>query len=221
MTQQASHRCIALFGGSFDPVHNAHVALAAHFVALIRPDELRLIPAGNPWQKKGLQVSGDDRIAMLERAFAAQTIPVVIDRQEIDRNDASYTIDTLCAIRAQTGPDASLVFLMGADQLQQLHTWHRWEQLFDLAHLCAAARPGFATNAGHVSEHVLHAFAARAGAPDKIRTTPHGLACLSTDLNVDISSTDIRAALQRGERPDRLVPAGVLDYIEQHHLYRN
>lgn len=221
MTQPTHRRCIVLLGGSFDPVHNGHLALADYFVQLLQPDELRIIPAGNPWQKHGLQASAGDRVAMVQRAFDAQRVPTRIDRQEIERDSATYTIDTLRAVRAELGADVSLVFLIGADQLQHLNTWQQWDRMFDHAHICAASRPGFALDAGHVPQDVTRQFAARAGTPDRIRATPHGLAYLATDLEVDISATAIRAALQRGERPDALVPAGVLDYIEQHHLYRN
>lgn len=221
MTQTLPHRCIVLLGGSFDPVHNGHVALADYFVHLLQPDELRIIPAGNPWQKHGLQAPGDDRVEMVKRAFIAQDVPVSIDRQEIERANATYTIDTLRAVRAELGQNVSLVFLIGADQLLHLNTWQQWEQMFDYAHICAASRPGFAIDVGHVPQDVIQQFTSRAATPEQIRATPHGMACLATDLEVDISATAIRAALQRGERPDALVPAGVLDYIEQHHLYRN
>lgn len=221
MTQTLPRRCIVLLGGSFDPVHSGHVALADYFVHLLQPDELRIIPAGNPWQKHGLQAPGDDRVEMVKRAFIAQDVPVNIDRQEIERANATYTIDTLRAVRTELGQDVSLVFLIGADQLQHLNTWQQWEQMFDYAHICAASRPGFAIDAGHVPQDVIQQFTSRAATPEQIRATPHGMACLATDLKVDISATAIRAALQRGERPDALVPAGVLDYIEQHHLYRN
>lgn len=216
-----ARRCVALLGGSFDPVHNGHVALADYFVELLRPDELRIIPAGNPWQKHGLQASGSDRVEMVRRAFDAQQVPVSIDQQEIRRNSETYTIDTLRAVRAELGPEVSIVFLIGADQLQHLNTWQQWQQMFDYAHICAASRPGFAMDAGHVPKEVTQQFTLHAGTPEKIRNTAQGLACLASDLAVDISATDIRAALQRGERPVSLLPGRVLDYIEQHHLYRN
>jgi len=213
--------CIALLGGSFDPVHNGHVALAEYFVALLKPDELRIIPAGNPWQKHGLQASSEDRLAMVRRAFSAQTIPVHIDQQEILRAGASYTIDTLRVLRSELGPDVSIVFLIGADQLQHLNTWQEWQRMFDYAHICAASRPGFAIDAGHVPADVAQEFARRAGTPEQIRHTAQGLASLAPNLAVDISATEIRAALERGEHPISQLPLGVLDYIEQHHLYKS
>lgn len=221
MNPTAQRRCIAVLGGSFDPVHNGHIALAAYFVQHLSPDELRIIPAGNPWQKNNLRVPAADRVAMLQCAFDEQKIPVAIDQQEIQRHTATYSIDTLRAIRAEVGPEASIVFILGADQLQQLHTWKEWQRLFDYAHICAASRPGFSVDAQHMPAAVAQEFLHRTGTLTQIRSTPHGLTYLASDLAVDGSSTEIRAALQRGTRPDSLVPRAVLDYIEQHHLYKN
>ena len=213
--------CIALLGGSFDPVHNGHVALGEFFVRLLNADGLRIIPAGNPWQKHGLQAPAADRVEMVRCAFDNMPLSVVIDLQEIDRRTATYTIDTLKVIRSELGEAASLVFLIGADHLQQLDTWHEWQRLFDYAHVCAAARPGFALDAAHVPAVVRAEFARRAGTPQQIRNTAYGMTYLAENFAADISATEIRAALQHGQRPEALVPSGVLDYIEQHHLYKN
>jgi nicotinate-nucleotide adenylyltransferase len=214
-------RCIALLGGSFDPVHNGHIALGEYFVKLLRPDELRIIPTGNPWQKHGLQASAEDRVAMVRLAFDRQSVPVTIDRQEIERKTATYTIDTLRAVRAELGPEISILFLIGADQLQHLNTWQGWQELFNYAHICAASRPGFEIDASHVPEVVTSEFARRAGTPEQLRATTHGLAYIASDLAVDISATQIRSVLQCGHQPDSLIPARVLDYIKLHHLYQS
>lgn len=213
-------RCIVVLGGSFDPVHHAHVAVGGYFARLLCPDELRIIPAGNPWQKSALRASPEDRVAMLRRAFDRQPVPVVIDEQEIKRTSATYTIDTLRALRAEFGPETSIAFVVGADQLQKLNTWKDWLQLFDLAHLCAASRPGFSLDAQHVPADVLRQFSRRAATPEQIRATPHGLTYLASNIAHDISATEIRDALQAGGRPDSLIPPRVLDYIKLHHLYR-
>lgn len=215
-----TRRCIVLLGGSFDPVHNGHVALGNYFAKLLLPDELRILPAGNPWQKQGLQASAQHRVEMVKRAFAGMAIPVAIDDQEIRRNAPTYTIDTLRALRAGLGPDACIVLLIGADQVQQLHTWKDWQQLFDYAHICAASRPGFAIDDAHLPSPVAHEFTRRASTPVQIRNNAHGLTCVATNLAVDISATGIRAALQHGQQPDSLIPPAVLDYIKQHHLYQ-
>jgi nicotinate-nucleotide adenylyltransferase len=213
------NRCIALLGGSFDPVHNGHVALGNFFATLLAPDELRLLPAGNPWQKSPLRATPAQRIDMLRIAFAHLSVPLVIDEQEIRRQTPTYTVDTLRALRAELGPDVSIAFLIGADQLQQLHTWKEWQALFDHAHICAASRPGF--DMTQLAPEVAHAFARRLASAEQIRTTPHGLAYLASTLAYDISATQIRLALQHGEPVNALVPAGVLDYLQQHHLYKS
>ena len=212
--------CVALLGGSFDPVHNGHVALGALFANLLQPDQLRIIPAGNPWQKGALRAPAEDRVRMLELAFAQEKLAVTIDRQEIERSSATYTIDTLRNVRAELGPDASVVFLMGADQLLHLDTWRDWRALFDLAHIGVAARPGYSLAKAALSEAVVAELEQRQGSLAQLRNTPSGHAYLAENLAVDISSTQVRAALQRGEQANSLISPVVLDYIQQHNLYK-
>ncbi|WP_342116700.1 nicotinate-nucleotide adenylyltransferase [Pseudoduganella sp. OTU4001] len=213
-------RCIALLGGSFDPVHNGHVTLGKLFAEKLKADALLVIPA-LPWQKGALVATPQQRVDMLTLAFTGLACPVTIDWQELARGSATYTIDTLRAIRADVGPDVSLAFLMGADQLQRLNTWHEWRSLFDLAHICVAARPGFELDDAHVPAEVAAEFQRRLATPDQVRNTPAGRTMLAADMAVDISATAIRAALQRGDGAHSLIPPVVLDYIEQHNLYKN
>ena len=212
--------CVALLGGSFDPVHNGHVALGALFAKLLAPDELRIIPAGNPWQKSSLRASALDRVAMLELAFADASLQVTMDLQEIERNAPTYTVDTLRNVRAQLGPDASLIFLMGADQLLHLDTWRDWRHLFDLAHIGVAARPGFSLAGAVLPPAVAIELQQRQGSLEQLRNTPSGHAYVAQSLAVDVSSTQVRAALQRGEQANSLISPVVLDYIQQHNLYK-
>lgn len=217
-----THRpCILLLGGSFDPVHTGHIALANHFIQVLQPDELRIIPAGNPWQKSRLQASADDRIAMIERAFAAVAVPVAIDDQEIRRPTPSYTVDTLRNLRTAVGSETSLVFLMGGDQLQRLHTWRDWHKLFAYAHVAAASRPGFPITAASLAPALAEELETRSASAEQLRQTSHGHILITNDLAVDVSSTALRNALQHQQHAISQLPPAVLDYIEQHHLYRN
>ncbi len=215
-----------LLGGSFDPVHTGHVGLAHYFSTLLHPDELRLIPAGQPWQKPGMTTSATHRIAMLKLAFAQWAVPVVIDEQEVARDGASYAIDTLRALRTELGRDVSLVLALGADQLANLHTWRDWDRLFAHAHLCFAARPGFSMTRDMLDAAVAAEVTRRLASPAQLRSTPAGLAFIAPNLALDVSSTAIRAALaagsDTGNADDALgqLPAPVLDYIRQHHLYQ-
>ena len=227
--------CIALLGGSFDPVHHGHVALARLFCELLQPDALHVLPA-KPWQKSALQASDAERVAMLELAFKElgdTGLPVVIDQRELARGSATYTVETLRGLRAEFGPQASIVFLMGADQLQNLDSWRDWQQLFVLANIGVAARPGYTLEQEALPPAVARELAPRLASPEQVRTTPAGLVCLAHTLAVDISATQVRKLLhgegkqageqQGGPRTDvnSLVPPVVLDYIQQHHLYKN
>lgn len=220
--------CVALLGGSFDPVHQGHVALARLFADLLHPTELRVLPA-RPWQKAALQASDEDRINMLELAFRDAGLAVLIDRREIDSGKPTYTVETLRGLRAELGQDVSIVFLMGADQLQRLDSWRDWRELFELANIGVAARPGYRLEQDALPPPVAQEIAHRLAPPDQLRTTPSGLVCLAPALAVDISATQVREALQRGENP-AAVPEDaataylarvVLDYIQQHNLYRS
>jgi nicotinate-nucleotide adenylyltransferase len=218
-----SRSAVALLGGSYDPVHNGHVALGAHFAALLDADELRVIPAGAPWQKGAVHATPEQRADMAALAFDALSpmLTVTIDRQEIERGRPTYTVETLRQLRAEYGPQASLSFVMGADQLQRLDTWHEWRALFDYAHICVAARPGFALEGSGWPQAVAEEFSRRLGSLEQIRNTPHGLTYLAQDFAVDISATEIRAALQRGDIANSHISPRVLDYIEQHNLYKS
>jgi len=217
-----SERCVLLLGGSFDPVHAGHVALARYFSALLHPDELRLIPAGRPWQKPGLATPADHRVAMLRAAFRPWAMPVVIDDQEIRRDGPSYAIDTLRALRTELGADTSIVMALGADQLLNLHTWRDWPRLFDLAHLCFATRPGFALQGQALDPAVAEQLARRLASPAQLKASAHGLAFIATNLAVDVASTAVRQALADGDagRAAKWLPGAVLDYIQRHHLYQ-
>ena len=219
--------CIALLGGSFDPVHHGHVALARLFSESLRPDELRVLPA-RPWQKASLEANDEQRVAMLELAFRDAGLMVTIDLRELEGDSPTYTVETLRGLRAELGPDASIVFLMGADQLQNLDSWRDWRQLFALANLGVAARPGYTLEQEALPPAVAHELAPRLAPPGQVRTTPAGLVCLAHTLAVDISATTVRTLL-KGANVDAnaktevnlLVAPVVLDYIQHHNLYKS
>lgn len=220
---------MALLGGSFDPVHHGHIALAELFAQLLHPDTLRLLPAGQPWQKAGLQASDADRVAMLTLALRAATFPpdvqVGIDTREIERKTPTYTVETLRELRAELGSEASIVFVMGADQLQKLDTWREWESLFGLTNFAVAARPGYSLDNAGLAPAVAAELAQRSGTPDEVRTSPAGRVCLAHTLAVDISATEVRQALKTGTgsaaKAGACLAPQVLDYIQQHNLYKS
>ena len=215
-----SVRSVLLLGGSFDPVHSGHVGLARYFCTLLHPDELRLIPAGRPWQKPDMLTPAAHRIAMLHAAFDGWPTPICIDEQEVRREGPSYMIDTLRSLRGELGRDVSMALIMGADQLINLHTWHDWAALFDETHLCIASRPGFTIENAALDKSVAAQITRRLASADQLRQTSSGLVCMATQLALAVSSTTIRAALAGSGSTAGLLPGPVLDYIQQHHLYQ-
>ena len=208
-----------LLGGTFDPVHTGHVDIASHFCRLFHACQLRIVPAGNPWQKPPLFATSAQRSRMLELAFESASLPFELDSQEIVRQGASYTIDTLRAVRKEVGFGPSLVLVMGSDQLVNLHTWREWEKLFDYAHLAVAKRVGSAVSPADVDDEVGRVFFPRLALPHDIRRTSFGRTCLSEEVFVDVSSTEIRKNIHEANAAELLIPPAVLDYIKTNKLY--
>jgi nicotinate-nucleotide adenylyltransferase len=190
---------LGIFGGSFDPVHNAHVALAQLALAELRLDELLWIPAGQPWQKSRTLTPAADREAMVRLAIADEP-RFALSRIELERAGPSYTIDTVRALTAAR-PDAEWFLIIGQDQYAGFHTWHGWQELLGLATLAIADRP----DAAHLVDPQVLAVA-------------HATVSLPM---MDVSSTDIRGRLKAGQGIDDLVPAPVARYIARHRLYRD
>ncbi|MEY4562918.1 MAG: hypothetical protein RLZZ618_2195 [Pseudomonadota bacterium] len=191
-------RRIGLFGGSFDPVHLAHLALARVALAQLGLDEIRWIPAGRPWQKARDLTSSVHRAAMVALAIADEP-RFVLELCETRRSGASYTYDTVRELQAAE-PGAEWFLIIGQDQYAGLHTWLGWQQLLARVTLAVANRPGAPMLASPEVEKVAHQTVALP--------------------MMDVSSTDIRTRLQAGQGIDALVPAAVARYIDQHHLYR-
>ena len=130
---------VGLFGGSFDPVHNAHVALATVALDQLRLDEVRWIPAGQPWQKTRVLTSGADREAMVRLAIAGEP-RFKLDRIELRRQGVTFTLDTVRELVAAE-PGTEWFLILGQDQYATLHTWRDWRDLVALVTLAIANRP--------------------------------------------------------------------------------
>ena len=197
MTQSAARR-VGLFGGSFDPVHDAHLALARAALQALELDELRWIPAGQAWQKARPLTDAAHRLAMLRLAIAGEP-RFVLDRCEIDRAGPSYTLDTVRALAAAQ-PLTQWFLIIGHDQYAGLHTWNGWQQLLGLVTLAVANRPGQA--------HEVH---------EEVRRFSHRVVPLPM---LDISATAVRERVAAGQDIRTLVPPEVARYIDSHRLYR-
>jgi len=191
---------IGLFGGSFDPVHDAHVALAHVALGHLALDELRWMPAGQPWQKPRAMTAAEHRVAMVQAAIAGEP-RFVLERSEIDRSGPTYTLDTVRSLAARE-PDAQWFLVIGQDQYARLSTWHGWQELLGLVTLAVAARSGEAPK------------------PDAaVAALPHSMAALPLP-RMDVSATEVRRRAAAGEPIGDLVPPAVARYIDQHRLYR-
>ena len=188
---------VGLFGGSFDPVHNAHVALARTALEQLRLDELRWIPVGQPWQKARRLASAADREAMVRLAIAGEP-RFVLDRSELRRRGVSYTLDTVRELVAAS-PDDERVLILGQDQYASLHTWRDWRELLGLVTLAIANRPGAVLTVN-----------------PQIAQLAHQTVLLPM---MEVSSTEVRRRIAAGESIADLVPEAVAGYIEQRRLY--
>ena len=134
-----AHRLrVGVFGGAFDPPHNAHVALAHAALAQLALESLHIVPTGVAWHKTRQLSTSEDRLAMTKLAFA-DVSRVVIDDRELQRVGPTFTIDTLEALQ-QESPTAQLYLIMGADQFAAFRQWHRWQAILDIAIICVAGR---------------------------------------------------------------------------------
>jgi nicotinate-nucleotide adenylyltransferase len=195
---------VGVLGGTFDPVHNGHLAIARELREALGLDRVIWVPAGRPPHKQGQIVSSDtDRLAMLEVALADSPTDV-ISRADLDREGPSYTADLLGILAAEYAP-ASLVFLMGEDSLRDLPTWHDPERIVRQAELAVAARPGVDIDLEGIARQIP-------GVRGRVHLVP--------TEEIPISSSDIRRRVGAGEPIGGLVPAAVAEYIAQRGLYR-
>lgn len=193
-------RRIGLLGGTFDPPHRAHLALARLAVQVLQLDELRWVPAGQPWQKAGRPLAdATHRLAMV-RALVAGENRQTVDERELHRAGPSYTVDTVRDV-AREQPGAALFLVIGQDQYGRLDTWHAWRELLELVTLAVAAREGQAV-----------------APPAALASVPHRLQTLPLPA-MRISSTAVRKAAAQGEDVQGLAGAEVARYIDRHHLY--
>jgi len=207
---------LGLFGGTFDPIHTAHLRMAQAFRSELQLDEVRLIPAGQPYHRQhGTHASPTQRLDMVKLAIAG--LPgLQVDAREVKRNKPAYTIDTLLEIRAEVGPDRPLWWLIGGDSLATLHTWRRWEDLFTLANIAVALRPGF--DQTRLPPAVRTQWQQRQ-VTDFSNASPSGTMRPLALPPLDISATAIRRRLQAGHGVDGWLDDAVLGYIRQHQLY--
>jgi len=208
-----------VFGGTFDPVHFGHLRLAEEARAQLGLAGVLWVPAGQPWHRAPPGVAPQHRLAMLQLAVADNPA-FLVDAGEIEEMTPGYTVPMLERLRVERGSDVSLVLLLGADAFAGLSTWHRWQALFDLAHLAIAHRPGYPIEADALPAELAAEYTRRhIDDPQALTESPAGKVISFAMTQLAISATRIRSLLASGESPRYLLPDAVIDYIESRRLY--
>ncbi|WP_096085417.1 nicotinate-nucleotide adenylyltransferase [Agaribacterium haliotis] len=217
----AANKCIAIYGGSFDPPHRGHLALAAAALEQCAASELRFLPCAEPPHKAQTRADAGARMAMLQAAIEeADDRRYRLDDREIKRRGPSYSQLSLSELRAELGPSASLIFVIGWDSLQNLDRWHRWRELFLLGNFAVAARPGYRQLD---SSPVAKELANREVAAAQLAAHPAGAIARLDMAEWPLSSTELRSLMAGGVDDNKLttmISPAVLKVIKQRSLYR-
>lgn len=206
---------LALFGGTFDPVHYGHLKCADQARQKLNLSRLFLLPAGDPPHRETPQASTRQRLEMLNLALT-EFPSLKLDDRETRRPGRSYMVETLLEIRAEF-PLRPIVLVIGQDAANLLHTWFHWKQLFSLAHIVILTRPGSTLQypqelAGQFAQYLTSDVS-------ELQRLLAGKVLQLEVGSVDVSATDIKRLLRKGRSPGSMLPANVLDYIHQNHLY--
>lgn len=205
------------YGGTFDPVHDGHLAIARAAHDALQVD-IRLMPAADPPHRPPPGATATDRVEMLRLAIAGEP-GLQLDLRELERGGRSYSIDTLRALRAELGPGTPIALLLGADSFLDLPQWKSWCELSTLAHFVVASRPGSPLDAPRAAALADHLQGREAASPDLLRAAPGGrVFYLDQPLHAQ-SATGIRHRIANGLPWRSLLPAAVADYIVAHGLY--
>jgi len=211
---------LGLFGGTFDPIHFGHLRLATELAEAFKLEKVIFLPAGLPYHRgTGAHATAEQRLAMVKLA-TQRDARFDVDDRELRRAGPTYTYDTLSEVRAERGPQVPLVFLIGSDAFGQIHTWHRWTELFDLAHFAVAIR---ADDTEWLSKGP-GAFPADVGprvtlSLRELLGSPAGKIMTFSMTPLAIASTAIRNLVRDDASVRYLTPDPVAEYIRSHKLY--
>ena len=221
MPPEVAQPPLGIFGGTFDPVHFGHLRLAEEAVDALGLQGVRWIPAGQPLLREAPRVAARQRLDMVRLATAGNP-RFTVDPAEVEADRPSYTVPTLERLRRpdELGSERPLVLLLGADAFAGVSAWHRWEALFELAHVAVAHRPGYLLEAAALPPPLARVLELRRSLdPADLRAAPAGRIVSFAMTPLDISATRIRAALSKGESVRYLLPDALIGYLQTHRLY--
>jgi nicotinate-nucleotide adenylyltransferase len=219
---------IALYGGTFDPVHVGHIAVAHGLLKLFALDRILFIPAAlAPHKRESKVTAALHRYALL--ALATQDEPLMlISTVELDAPERPYTFETLALMQERLGREAQLFFVMGADSWMEITTWREWERVLTLTNHIVVARPGYEWTAEHVTPAIRKRIVDLRRGTDAERFargidgSNEAKIYVTDAVRMDVSATAIRQAIREGRDADwlELVAPSVADYIRKYGLYR-
>jgi len=212
---------VGILGGTFDPIHFGHLRLAQELAQTLRLAGVRFVPSGTPPHRAAPHATTAQRVAMTRLAVTGNSL-FSVDEREAGRSGPAYTFDTLSEIRSELGAAQPIVLLLGADAFLDFAAWHRWRELFGLAHVAVAHRPGFpvAQWRERMPQPLAREYTARLmQQPLAVHLAPAGGIVVMPFTALDISATAIRELVRMGGSPRYLLPDPVLAYIEAEGLY--
>jgi nicotinate-nucleotide adenylyltransferase len=224
VTRAGQRKRIAIYGGTFDPVHSVHLEIARRVSQLFEIDEFLFVPARlAPHKMKRGVSSGFHRYAMLVLA-TRDDARLCVSTFELERPERQYTVDTVAHYCTRLGESADLFFVMGADSWSEITSWHEWERLMSLTTLIVVTRPGFEFASTNARDAEIVDVRGQRSAPAASLGPEEAKKVYITDaVNRDISATAVRQAARENDHPvlEELVPLEVANYIRKYGLYRN
>lgn len=204
---------IGIIGGTFDPIHFGHLRIALEVAERCELEQVRFIPGHIPPHRPQPVASPEQRWEMVNLAIA-QTRCFSADRRELERDGASYTVDTLTSLRQEVGNDVPLVFIMGTDAFLGFQSWHCWQGILKLAHLVVTQRPGYqhADGVDWCADRLVDE-------ASELRTRMAGNILFTDVTQLDISATLLRTRARVHGSLRYLLPETVCDYIADAGLY--
>jgi len=213
---------IGVLGGTFDPIHFAHLRLAEEVAEAFMLNTVRLIPSANPPHRITPSAPAEERLKMVELALDRANKKLVPDGRELNRVGKSYMVDTLKQLRTEH-PNASISLILGTDAFIELMTWHEWQQLFSLANIIVASRPNLPLSEleTNLEKKLASEYEARKRHDrDLLHSSKNGLIFTYEFTSLEVSGTSLRRRIQHKQSLKYLLPDNVINYIQNHNLYK-